>query len=81
MEEPLEGSMYHILEKRNLRPADQTSCTLEVVSAVEQTSELLGCPIGEPLFYLVAHLIRSDGTPASLSHNYIRASRYMFRIP
>ena len=79
--EDLNGPLYPLLRKKGLCPAGTRTCHLEMVRADAENARLLAVPEGEPLLEMRSCLTLEDGTPVTVSDNFIVASRYAFDIP
>ena len=79
--EDLKGPLYPLLREKGLCPAGTRTCHLEMVRADAENARLLAVPEGEPLFEMRSCLTLEDGTPVTVSDNFIVASRYAFDIP
>jgi GntR family transcriptional regulator len=67
------GNVYHL----DLAYAEQTC---EAIAAGSREAELLGIPIGAPLFYTERTVYLGDGRPIEYGTSYRRGDRYTFRL-
>jgi GntR family transcriptional regulator len=80
LQESLEQPLYPLLKGHNILPASTKRRTLEIQAASHEVARLLQVPIGEPLFYKIAHLADKEGKPLYIERSYIVGSRYIFDI-
>ena len=80
LENSLEQPLYPLLKKHDILPSATSRRTLEIQAASREVAGLLQVPVGEPLFYKIAHLVDGDGMPLYIERSYIVGSRYIFDI-
>ncbi len=80
LQESLEQPLYPLLLRHGIFPSGTERRTLELQAASRDTAHLLQVPIGEPLFYKIAHLVDKDNRPLFIERSYIVGSRYIFDI-
>ena len=80
LEDSLEQPLYPLLKKHGVLPSATSRRTLEIQAASREVAVLLQVPVGEPLFYKIAHLVDGEGKPLYIERSYIVGSRYIFDI-
>ena len=80
-EDFLNKSMFKTLRtKHGIDICQSVDATLEIVRSNEENAKLLNVPVGEPLFYMNAYLLDSEGNPTVVGRQYIVGKRYVFHI-
>ena len=80
-EDFLNKSMFKTLRtKHGIDICQSVNATLEIVRSNEENAKLLNVPVGEPLFYMNAYLLDSEGNPTVVGRQYIVGKRYVFHI-
>ncbi|MEH7121045.1 GntR family transcriptional regulator [Neobacillus vireti] len=81
LDEPLEGSLYHLLRVRyDIYPDQSGKTTIEIVLADEEQAQVLETSIGKPLFYMRTLIYDQDGLPVHVGKQYIIGDRYQFTL-
>lgn len=75
MDQPLEGSMYELLEARYGTLPGEALERIEVVSATRYQAEMLDVAYGAPLLSVVRTTNDQDGIPFEYSHDLFRGDR------
>lgn len=74
-------SMFEEIEKIGGKKAANTHHrTLEITRATAEQAQKLNIPFGEPLFYLNAYFVDTEGEPLCIGRQYYIGSRYMFEL-
>lgn len=74
-------SIFSTIQKISGRsPSNTLKKTLEITKASVEQAQILGIPLGEPLFFLNSYFLDEEGTPLCIGRQYYIGSRYMFEL-